>query len=157
MIGEQEQNNGTVRRIGISRQKGNPREMIAEGYFEAGFGLRGDSHSGPGEKQVVILGFEGRERLKESPEAGLCFRRFKETVSTAGIDLFRLPAGTRLRAGQSVWEISRTGKDCYPECVLVQAGRPCALSREVVFARVVVSGMVRAGDRIVPVNSPGSA
>jgi MOSC domain-containing protein YiiM len=148
---------GVIRKIGISREKGRPREEVAEGFFEAGFGLRGDSHSGPGEKQVVILGIEGRERMKESPEEGLCFRRFKETVSTAGIDLFRLPAGSRVRVGESVWEISRTRKDCYPQCVLVRAGRPCALAREVVFARVIASGPVRKGDRVVPVNPPGTA
>lgn len=148
---------GVIRKIRISREKGRPREEVAEGFFEAGFGLRGDSHSGPGDKQVVILGIEGRERLRGSPEEGLCFRKFRETVSTAGIDLFRLPAGTRVRAGESVWEVSRTGKDCYPECVLVRAGQPCALSREVVFARVVVTGTVRAGDRVVPVNPPGNA
>ena len=127
---------GVVREIRISREKGRPREAIAEGYFEAGFGLRGDSHSGPGDKQVVILGIEGRRRLADSPEEGLCFRKFRETVSTEGIDLFHFPAGTKIRIGESVWEISRTGKDCYPECVLVQSGQICALAREVVSARV---------------------
>ncbi len=148
---------GTVREIRISREKGRPREAIAEGYFESGFGLRGDSHSGPGDKQVVILGIEGRRRLTDSPEEGLCFRKFRETVSTAGIDLFRLAAGSRVRVGESVWEISRTGKDCYPQCVLVQSGQPCALSREVVFARVAISGTVRTGDPVVPVSPAGPA
>jgi MOSC domain-containing protein YiiM len=148
---------GTVWEIRISREKGRPREAIAEGYFEAGFGLRGDSHSGPGDKQVVILGIEGRERMKESPEEGLCFRKFRETVSTAGVALFRLPAGSRVRVGESVWEISRTGKDCYPECGLIQSGQPCALSREVVFARVATSGTVRTGDPVVQVSPPEPA
>ena len=157
MRGEDKTASGIVREIRISRAKGKPREEIAEGCFEDEWGLQGDSHSGPGDKQVVILGIEGRKRMEDSPEEGLCFRRFRETVSTAGIDLFRLPAGTRIRAGGSVWEISRTGKDCYPECALVRTGQPCALSREVVFARVVVPGTVRKGDRVVPVNPPGNA
>ena len=157
MLGNENAGPGTVREIRISREKGKPREEIAEGYFEAGRGLRGDSHSGPGDRQVVILGIEGRRRMEKSPREGLCFRKFRETVSTAGIDLFRLPPGTRLRAGESVWEISRTGKDCYPECALVRDGMPCALSREVVFARVAVSGTVRKGSWIGPVNPPGGA
>ena len=148
---------GTVREIRISREKGKPREVIAEGYFEAGLGLRGDSHSGPGDKQVVILGIEGRERMPDSPEDGLCFRKFRETVSTTGIDLFRLEAGSRVRVGESEWEISRAGKDCYPECGLVQSGQPCALSREVVFARVASSGTVREGDPVLPVSPPEPA
>lgn len=157
MTSEKEQVAGDIREIRISREKGKPREAIAEGYFEAGGGLKWDSHSGPGKKQVLILGIEGRRRLEDSPEEGLCFRRFQETISTAGIDLFRLPAGTRVRVGESVQEISRTGKNCYPECVLVQAGRPCALSREAVFTRVVVSGKVRKGDKVAPLNPPGPA
>lgn len=148
---------GTIRQIQISRQKSRPRETIAEGLFEAGSGLRGDSHSGSGERQVVILGSEGRRRLHDSPEPGLCFGKFQETVSTTGIDLFRLPAGTRIRAGDSVWEISRRGKDCYPECPLVRSGHLCVLTREVVFARVVVSGRVSRGDEIIPINPPAPA
>ncbi len=105
----------------------------------------------------MILGIEGRERLADSPQAGLCFRRFGETISTAGVDLFRLPRGTRVRIGESIQEISRAGKDCYPECVLVQAGQPCALSREVVFTRVVVSGRIRPGDPVEPLNPPDPA
>lgn len=150
-------NAGVVRELRISRGKGRPRQEIAEGYFQAGSGLRGDSHSGPGERQVVILGTEARRRLADSPGEGLCFRKFKETISTAGIDLSRRPAGTRVRIGESVQEISRTGKDCYPECDLVRADRPCALSREVVFTRVVVSGTVRKGDPVSPVTPAGPA
>ena len=150
-------NSGTVREIRISREKGRPREEIPEGYFQAGFGLRGDSHSGPGERQVVILGIEARRRLADSSGEGLCFRRFKETISTAGIDLSRLEAGAGVRIGESVQEISRTGKDCYPECELVRAEQPCALSREVVFTRVIVSGTVRKGDPVSPVTPAGPA
>ncbi len=157
MLGNAVAVTGTVREIRISREKGKPREEIAEGYFESGFGLQGDSYSGPGDRQVVILGIEGRRRLADSPEEGLCFRKFQETVSTAGIDLFRLPAGTKIKIGESVWEISRTGKDCYSHCVLVQSGQICALAREVVYARVTTSGMVRPGDPIVPVSPPEPA
>lgn len=152
-----DQKTGVVREIRISREKGRPREEVSEGFFQAGCGLRGDSHSGPGERQVVILGIEGRQRLADSPGEGLCFRKFKETLSTAGIDLFRLERGTRIRIGESVQEISRTGKDCYPECELVRADRPCALSREVVFTRVVVSGTVRKEDPVSPLTPAGPA
>ena len=157
MSNPEQQETGVVREIRISRAKGRPREEIAEGYFQAGSGLRGDSHSGPGDRQVVILGIEGRQRLADSSGEGLCFRKFKETISTAGIDLFRPGAGTRIRIGESVQEISRAGKDCYPECDLIRADRPCALSREVVFTRVVVSGTVRKGDPVSLVTPAGPA
>lgn len=146
-------NAGTIKEIMIGRKKGTPRESIEEGFFAINFGLKGDIHGGPGEKQVVFFGVEGRERLSESPEEGLCFKRFVPTLATEGIDLFKLPVGTELKIGESVMEISRVGKRCYPECVLVQAGTPCVMPDEVVFARVVKSGVARVGDGVQPVET----
>jgi len=132
----------------IAREKGKPRESIREGFFSAGFGLKGDIHGGPGDTQVVFFGVEGRDRLSESKETGLCFKRFVPTLATKGIDLFELHSGTRLKIGGSIMEISRVGKKCYPECVLIQAKTPCVMQREVVFARVLESGVVQVGDEI---------
>jgi len=139
---------GIIKEMMIAREKGNPRESIREGFFSAGFGLKGDIHGGPGDKQVVFFGTEGRDRLSESTETGLCFKRFVPTLATEGIDLFELPGGTRLKIGDSIMEISRVGKKCYPECVLIQANTPCVMPREVVFARVLKSGLVQVGDGI---------
>ena len=132
----------------IGREKGKPRESIGEGFFAVDFGLKGDIHGGPGDNQVVFFGVEGRYKLSESPEEGLCFKRFVPTLATEGIDLFKLSVGSVLKIGDSIMEISRVGKRCYPECVLVQAGTLCVMPDEVVFARVVESGLVRVGDMI---------
>jgi MOSC domain-containing protein YiiM len=144
---------GTIKEIMIGRKKGNPRESIGEGFFAVDFGLKGDIHGGPGDKQVVFFGVKGRDRLSESPKEGLCFKRFVPTLATEGTDLFKLPVGTGLKIGDSIMEISRVGKRCYPECVLVQAGTPCVMPDEVVFARVVESGLVRVGDAIQAVGT----
>jgi len=145
--------NGIIREIMIGREKGSPRESIGEGFFAVDFGLKGDIHGGPGDKQVVFFGVKGRDKLSESPEEGLCFKRFVPTLATEGIDLFKLPVCTGLKIGDSIMEISRVGKRCYPECVLVQAGTPCVMPDEVVFARVVESGLVRVGDAIQAVGT----
>lgn len=44
------------------------------------------------------------------------------------------------------------GKDCSPQYVLVQSGQTCALTREVVYTRVIVPETVRKGDPIEAVN-----
>jgi len=139
---------GRIKEILLGREKGNPRESIKEGFFQRDFGLRGDLYGGPGDKQVVFFGAEGREKLSLYPVKGLCFKRFFPTLVPEGIDLFKLPAGTRLKIGESVMEITRVGKKCYPECVLVQAGTPCVMPKEVIFAKVVEDGQVRVGDAI---------
>lgn len=139
---------GIIKEIMISREKGSSRKSIREGFFRREFGLVGDVNSGPGDKQVVLFGVEGRDKLSDSPEEGLCFKRFVPTISTGGIELYRLPVGTRLKIGESVQEITRVGKRCYPECVLVQSKTPCVMPEEVVFTRVVQSGMARVGDGV---------
>jgi MOSC domain-containing protein YiiM len=139
---------GIIKEIMIGQAKGRSRESIREGFFSVGFGLKGDIHGGPGDKQVLFFGVEGRDRLSESTEAGLCFKRFVPTLATKGIDLFKLPVGTRLKIGESIMEISRVGKKCYPECVLVKENTPCVMPREVVFARVLESGLVQVGNEI---------
>ncbi len=137
---------GKIVEIRIGREKGAPRTLIREGYFKADFGLTGDARSGPGEKQVTILGREGRAKLGNMSEEGLCFKRFAETITTEGIDLFRFPAGTRIKIGESIQEISRAKKKCYPECDLIKKKTPCVMPAEVVFTRVIKGGTVRVGD-----------
>lgn len=139
---------GSVKEIMISREKGSPRESIRKGFFQRDFGLAGDAHSGPGDKQVTLFGIEGRERLSESLREGLCFKRFVPTVTTEGINLYEFPVGTNLKIGDSIQEISRVGKRCYPECILVKSKTPCVMDREVVFTQVIKSGEVRVGDII---------
>jgi len=145
---------GKVREIRIRREKGKSFRSIQEGLFRVDFGLVRDIHSGPGKAQVLLLGREGRERLKDSPEEGLCFRRFRETITTEGIDLFKLPVGTRLQIGETLQEITRVGKRCFPECVLIGMKQPCVLSREVVMTRVIRGGKISVGDaiRLIPTN-----
>ncbi|MFH1038120.1 MAG: MOSC domain-containing protein [PVC group bacterium] len=139
---------GKVTQIRIGREKGSPRESLREGFFKVNFGLAGDTRSGPGEKQVTLFGVKGRKKLKASPEEGLCFQRFVETITTEGIDLYQFPTGTRLEIGESIQEISRAGKKCYPECVLIRNKKPCIMPEEVVFTRVIEGGTVRVGDAV---------
>ncbi|MEA1928061.1 MAG: MOSC domain-containing protein [Candidatus Auribacterota bacterium] len=144
---------GRIKEIMISREKGKPRESIREGFLDIDFGLRGDIKGGPGKMQVVLFGVEGIARLSDSPEEGLCFKRFFPTITTAEIDLFRSSVGNKLKIGESILEITRIGKRCFPECVLVQAGTPCIMPREVVYTRVVRAGTVRVGDEIQMVDT----
>ena len=109
----------------------------------------GDIHSGPGKAQVILFSRKGRELLQRSEEEGLCFRRFRETLTTEGIDLFKLPLGTRLKIGETLQEITRVGKRCFPECVLVKMKQPCALSREVVMTSVIQGGKIEVGNPVI--------
>ena len=148
---------GRVKVIRIRREKGEPFQSISEGLFRVDYGLVGDIHSGPGKAQVILFSREGRKLLRRSEEEGLCFRRFRETITTEGIDLFKLPGGSRLKIGKTIQEITRVGKRCFPECVLVRMKQPCALAREVVFTRVIRGGKIEVGDPIEVISRPAGS
>lgn len=132
----------------IAREKKKPPACLKEGVFKIDFGLQGDIHGGPGDKQVVLFGIEGMEKLKKASKKGLCFERFSPTLVTEGVELFVFPVGTHLKIRDAGLEISRIGKRCYPDCDLVQAKTPCIMPKEVVFARVIKEGLIRVGDEI---------
>lgn len=139
---------GKVLEIYISREKGRPREAIGEGLFRRDFGLVGDAYSGNKDRQVCLIGIEGKEKLEQVKNDGLCIKRFKETITTQGIKLYKFKVGTRIRIGESLMEISRVGKSCFLECSIIKTGKRCSLSNEVVFANVIKGGIIKKGDNI---------
>lgn len=129
-------------------EKGKAGTPLQNAELRQDWGMEGDFHADGGERQLSLLSHEARLWIRAQAESGLCFARFKENLSLDGIPTERLKAGTRLRAGQAVLEISAYGKRCYPECPLFLRGSGCRLSSEGVFARVVKGGSIRVGDFI---------
>ncbi len=139
---------GSVSALFISREKGQSRERIESGFFRQDHGLEGDSWSAPGERQVVLLSKERRDAVTEDSRVGLCYNRFHETLQFTGLPLEEAETGTRFRAGEALLEITRTGKRCFPECKIVRSGAVCPLKKGAVFARVLESGRIAAGDPV---------
>ena len=109
----------------------------------ADLGLEGDAHSRPGSKrQVLLIESETLREFSVAPGA------LKENITTAGIPLAALGAGSRLRVGEVVLEITMA---CAP-CAFVdsvQAGlRPRLQGRRGTLARVLEGGSVRVGDAV---------
>lgn len=106
-------------------------------------GLEGDTHARPDSpRQVLLLESETLEEFGLAPGA------LKENIVTAGIRLAGLSAGTRLRIGDALLEVTI---DCAP-CVFVdsvQTGlREKIRGRRGTLARVVQSGAIRVGDPV---------
>jgi MOSC domain-containing protein YiiM len=75
---------------------------------------------------------------------------FAENLSTEGIELSSLPVGTKLKVGsQVILEISQIGKECHTRCAIYHRTGECIMPQEGVFARVIQSGTVKAGDAVV--------
>ncbi len=149
MNGTKDSPSGYVSALYISKEKGHPREEIREGYFKENFGLEGDSWSGAGDRQVVILSRKRRLDVEDDIRNGLCFPRFKETLQVDGIPLEEYAPGTQFQAGEALLEIAGVGKRCFGECEVIQSGgEVCSLKKGAVFARVLKSGMIRKNDGV---------
>ncbi len=109
----------------------------------ADLGLEGDLHAKQGSARQVL--FMDEETLTAF---GLSAGRVRENITTRGIELKMLTAGTRVRVGGAVFEIT---KSCTP-CEFIEDIQPGLREKmegqRGMLARVVESGEVRAGDTI---------
>ncbi|MCX5976222.1 MAG: molybdopterin-binding protein [Coprothermobacterota bacterium] len=139
---------GTIAAVNRSQRKGTRKEEIQEGLLVAYFGLEGDAHAGPWHRQVSLLAEESIAKMR-SRGIELGFGDFAENLATRGLDLPKLPVGTRLGVGaEALLEITQIGKECHQSCEIRRQVGDCVMPREGIFARVLSGGTVRAGDPI---------
>ena len=139
---------GGICALYVQGAKGKPSEKRESLELVAGRGIRGDRHYGEPELQVCLLEQECRAWMEEQEEAGLCFSRFRENISTLSFDLSSLTRGDWLSAGDAVLEVTQAGKECFPDCPRKKGGLECRLRRSCCFAKVIKSGTLAPGDRI---------
>jgi MOSC domain-containing protein YiiM len=134
-----------------SERRSDPKVDVGQGELRAGWGLVGDSHAGPphpGRWQVSLLAWESVERLNREKGLAAVPGSFAENLTTQGLDTSQLKMGDRLQIGhQVVLEVQQLGKP--PAIAHTYSFRGCSLLPAAgVFCGVVVSGIVKAGDRI---------
>jgi MOSC domain-containing protein YiiM len=134
---------GTIIHLQICVAHKKPMQAQASLQAVADLGLAGDLHAKPASTRQVL--FMDEETLGKF---GLERGRVRENITTRGIVLNTLVAGTRLRVGQAVFEIA---KPCTP-CEFIEAIRP-GLRAEMegqrgMLARVIEGGELRVGDVI---------
>lgn len=159
---------GKVVSVNLSETKGVAKKSVLEVELVVDLGVKGDAHAAPGDRQVSLLAIESiarqkrifQQRLDKSGGSKRCPKAhaslaelepgsFAENITTEGLDIAKLPVGTRLLVGdETVLEISRIGKECHVGCAIFQQWGDCVMPKEGVFARVIRKGIVRAGDEI---------
>ncbi|ADO83080.1 MOSC domain-containing protein [Ilyobacter polytropus] len=138
---------GRVKAVNISKTKGVVKNPVKEGYFKIDHGLEGDAHAGNWHRQVSLLASESADKVRA---AGLDIEdgKFAENITTEGLELYSLPVGTKLKIGESLQEVTQIGKECHTGCAIKQAVGECVMPKEGIFTKVIVSGVVKAGDSI---------
>lgn len=140
---------GIVIAVCTSERKGMPKEDVGRGLLVKEHGLEGDVHTGNWHRQVSLLSVSSINKIKEQ---GLEIENgdFAENLTVDGIDVWTLPVGTRLTVGQeAVLEVTQIGKECHARCAIFYRAGDCVMPREGIFARVLKTGPVAAGDELV--------
>lgn len=138
---------GIIRAICSSEKRGTEKVNIDKGYFEAGFGLRGDAHGGNWHRQVSLLSADKVDKFNENG-ADVSPGAFGENIVVEGFDFSTLPVGTRFNCNDVVLEMTQIGKECHTHCQIYHRMGDCIMPREGVFARVLSSGIISVGDEL---------
>jgi MOSC domain-containing protein YiiM len=121
-----------------------PMTSLEEVEVVENFGLMNDAHArANSERQVLLIEKETLDALKLLPGD------VKENITTSGIELMKLPAGTKLKLGNDV--VLELTKPCAP-CSRMEELRPGLLKeiagRRGMLAHVLAGGKIFRGDAI---------
>jgi MOSC domain-containing protein YiiM len=134
--------------VNISPKKGTRKTNVGTSCLLPGRGLKDDAHAGPGHRQVSLLAMESIEKmvrlgLKVGPGD------FAENITTRGLDLLKLPLGTRFRIGDhTLLEVTQIGKVCHTRCAIYYQAGDCVMPKEGIFGQVLEGGEIKVGDEI---------
>ncbi|MEW5768367.1 MAG: MOSC domain-containing protein [bacterium] len=146
---------GQVVSVNISAGKGEKKKPLGgQGELIAGYGLKGDGHSGKGHRQVSLLAIESIEKIRRSGLEVSC-GDFAENITTSGLNLPDLQPGQQIRIGREIaLKVTQIGKVCQDRCAIYYQAGDCIMPKEGIFAEVISGGKIKAGDRIniIPYN-----
>ena len=134
--------------VNISEKKGTIKHPVPEISLKIDHGIQGDAHAGNWHRQISLLAQESIDKMTALGVKGLTPRIFAENITTADIELFSLPVGTRLQVGEAELEVTQIGKECHHHCQVYRQIGMCVMPAEGIFAKVIVEGTLRAGDEI---------
>ena len=119
-------------------------QLVATANLVADLGLEGDKHASAASKRQVLLAD------KEALDAvGVLPGTIKENITVEGVDVMRLPAGTRMRLGRSaVLEITAVCEPCFRMDEIRDGLKQELEGRRGMVSRVVQGGTINVGDPI---------
>ena len=138
----------TIKAVCISEKKGQQKHPVESVHLRPEHGIDGDAHAGNWHRQVSLLSKKSVDRLQEKISIPLFPGAFAENILCDGIELYKLPVGTKLRVGTALCEVTQIGKECHADCAIRQQAGDCVMPREGIFAVVLEEGDAKAGDLV---------
>ena len=143
-----EKQSAVIKAVCISEKKGQQKHPVESVHLRPEHGIEGDAHAGNWHRQVSLLGQESVDRLQEKISIRLFPGAFAENILCEGLDLYKLPVGTRLRIGAALCEVTQIGKECHADCAIRRQAGDCVMPREGIFVIVLEEGDAKAGDAV---------
>ncbi len=139
---------GKLNSIFIGSQKGASKTAVVSAELIPAHGISGDHHAGTKPHRQISL--FANEILQEIHAAGIdvAAAELSTNLLTAGIAIDMLNAGTKLKIGTAIIEISEARKPCgaltkidkrLPKATYLRCGQ---------FGRVMTGGVIHVGDAI---------
>lgn len=139
---------GTVLAVNISAKRGEKKRNVGRALIKTNYGIELDAHGGQWHRQVSLLSQTSVDKMR-AMGAEVDFGDFAENITLEGIEVSRLPIGTRLKAGEVLMEVTQIGKECHNQgCAIKKQVGTCVMPLEGIFARVLEGGWIAAGDSI---------
>lgn len=131
--------------VNISEKKGEQKHPVAAIHLKKEHGILGDAHAGNWHRQVSLLAEESVDSMRNKTDIKLTSGVFAENINTRGLDLAKLPVGTRLKIGEAVLRVTQIGKECHNDCAIRRAAGDCVMPTQGIFAVVEEEGSVHSG------------
>jgi MOSC domain-containing protein YiiM len=134
---------GKVIAVNRAAERGILKKDVGRGYLREEWGLEGDAHAGPGDRQVSILPLEAMALIPPHIRQTIAADDYTENITIEGIPLSELTVGRHLKIGEAEVEIRHIGKETPKD-----AGKHYIVSRQARFGTVVKSGRIAVGDAV---------
>ena len=129
----------------ITIKDANGYQELQKAQLIAGKGISGDMRRLKTGRELSLLDSGTAERIRGLD--GICTRRFLPGITFDG-EADGMTPGVHCSIGTAVIRIMEKGKRCFAGCPLLQAGNPCGLAGNAVFAEVLADGWIHTGDSL---------
>jgi MOSC domain-containing protein YiiM len=121
-----------------------PMRLVPAATLIAGLGIEGDKHAvATSHRQVLLADQEALDEVGVEPGT------IKENLTVEGLHVMGLPAGSRVRLGDSaVLEITEVCEPCFRMDEIRMGLKGELVGRRGMVARVINGGSIAVGDRI---------
>lgn len=136
----------TILSLNISEKQGTVKHPVGSVAITT-YGVEGDAHAGPWNRQVSLLGMESIKKFEEGTGRKIHYGDFAENITTQGIELWKSRPLDRFLNANIELEVTQIGKECHgTSCAIFKEVGQCVMPKEGIFCRVIRQGKINPGD-----------